>query len=350
MSEATARPDDDLDPRRSGEDGQFEGAIRPARLDGFVGQEQVKEQLRIGLEAARLRGEMMDHVLLHGPPGLGKTTLAHIIANEMDCFLRTTSGPAIERPGDLAAILSNIEPRAVLFIDEIHRLSRVVEEVLYPALEDFQIDVMIGKGPGARSIRIDLPRFTLIGATTRIGLLTSPLRDRFGVVQHINLYQAEELQRIVENSAAALGVPMTSEGAHEIARRSRGTPRVANRLLRRVRDFAQVRGDGTVNRQTADDTLTGMGIDALGLDALDRRYLETLIDKYEGGPAGVETLGASLNEERDTLEDVVEPFLLSVGFVQRTSRGRVATPSAYRHLGRSAAAVGADQGQLFEDG
>ncbi|NUQ01395.1 MAG: Holliday junction branch migration DNA helicase RuvB [Armatimonadetes bacterium] len=344
------QPGDDLDPRRQGDEGAFERSIRPVRLDGFVGQESVKEQLRIAMEAARYRGEMMDHVLLHGPPGLGKTTLAQIIANEMDCFLRTTSGPAIERPGDLAAILSNIESRAVLFIDEIHRLSRVVEEVLYPAMEDYQIDVLIGKGPGARAIRLPVPQFTLIGATTRIGLLTSPLRDRFGVVQHIDLYEPDHLRRIVENSAVVLDVPITSEGATEIARRSRGTPRVANRLLRRVRDYAQVRGSGSIDRATADETLTGMGIDPLGLDSLDRRYLESLIDKFDGGPVGIETMAATLNEERDTLEDVVEPFLLSIGFVQRTSRGRLATRPAYMHLGRRPPLRGDDdQGLLFAE-
>ncbi len=340
---------DDLDPQRQPDETGYERSVRPVRMADFVGQEKVKEQLQIALEAADLRGEMLDHVLLHGPPGLGKTTLAHIIANEMGSFLRTTSGPAIERPGDLAAILSNIEPRSVLFIDEIHRLSRVVEEVLYPALEDFQIDVMIGKGPGARAIRIDLPRFTLIGATTRIGLLTSPLRDRFGVVQHIDLYEPAELQQIVENTAGVLGVPITKDGAAEVARRSRGTPRVANRLLRRVRDYAQVRGDGTIDAAIADETLTGMGIDRLGLDPLDRRYLETLIDKFDGGPVGVDTLSAALNEERDTLEDVVEPFLLMVGFVQRTSRGRLGTPAAYRHLGRRPLAAPDEQQSLFDE-
>ncbi|MBI2299914.1 MAG: Holliday junction branch migration DNA helicase RuvB [Armatimonadetes bacterium] len=342
------RQTDDLDPDRHGDDGAHERSVRPVRMGQFVGQEKVKEQLRIAMEAARLRGEMMDHVLLHGPPGLGKTTLAHIIANEMDCFLRSTSGPAIERAGDLAAILSNIEDRAVLFIDEIHRLSRPVEEVLYPAMEDYQIDVLIGRGPGARAIKIDIPKFTLIGATTRMGLLTSPLRDRFGVVQHIDLYDADALQTIVENTARILGVPIDEGGAREIAKRSRGTPRVANRLLRRVRDYAEVRGDGSVDTTVADETLRGMGIDPLGLDDSDRRYLAMIIDKFEGGPVGVDTLSAALNEERETLEDVVEPFLLMIGFIQRTNRGRMATPSAYRHLGRRPPENESGQARLFD--
>lgn len=341
---------DELDPRRQADDMLHERSVRPARLEQFVGQEKVKEQLRIGMEAAAYRDEMMDHVLLHGPPGLGKTTLAQIIANEMHCFVRQTSGPAIERPGDLAAILSNIEPRSVLFIDEIHRLNRIVEEVLYPAMEDFQIDIMIGKGPGARAIRIDIPRFTLIGATTRVGLLSSPLRDRFGIAHHIDLYETEDLRQIVANSAAQEGVPITTDGAREIARRSRGTPRVANRLLRRVRDYAQVRGDGRIDDAVADQTLRGMGIDELGLDPVDRRYLEALIDKFEGGPVGVDTLAATLNEERDTLEDVVEPFLLMIGFLQRTSRGRCATAGAWRHLGRRPPLTPeALQGRLFDE-
>jgi Holliday junction DNA helicase RuvB len=339
----------ELNPTRRADDGVSEPSLRPTRLDGFVGQEAVKQQLQIGLQAARLRGEMMDHVLLHGPPGLGKTTLAHIIANEMDCFVRSTSGPAIERPGDLAAMLSNLDPRTVLFIDEIHRLNRIVEEVLYPAMEDFQIDLMIGKGPAARAVKIDLPRFTLIGATTRVGLLSSPLRDRFGVVQHIDLYRPEDLARIVRNSARTLEVEIDEPGASEIARRSRGTPRVANRLLRRVRDYALVKADGRVNAAIAAATLAGMGIDALGLDESDRRYLETIAVKFDGGPVGVDTLSAALNEERETIEDVLEPFLLLLGFVQRTARGRVATSAAWRHLGLTPPGL-LGQPALFDEG
>ncbi|MBI5830811.1 MAG: Holliday junction branch migration DNA helicase RuvB [Armatimonadetes bacterium] len=339
--------DHDLNPTRRGEDGLAEPSLRPQRLLDFVGQDSVKEQLKIGIEAAQLRGDMLDHVLLHGPPGLGKTTLAQILAAEMGCFLRSTSGPAIERPGDLAALLTNLDPRTVLFIDEIHRLNRVVEEVLYPAMEDYEIDLVIGKGPAARAVKIPIPRFTLIGATTRVGLLTSPLRDRFGVVHHVDLYTPEQLRTIVLSSARILGVPIDAEGAAQIAGRSRGTPRVANRLLRRVRDYAQVRGDGTITAQLADETLDGMGIDHLGLDGSDRRYLDALLAKFGGGPTGVETLAATLNEERETLEDVIEPFLLYLGFLQRTARGRVATPAAFRHLGIAPPVLG-DQPGLFD--
>ncbi len=317
------------------EDDAIEASIRPKRLDEYLGQQPVREQLAIYIEAARGRGEALDHVLIFGPPGLGKTTLSHVIANELGVNLRVTSGPVIEKAGDLAALLTNLQPHDVLFIDEIHRLSPVVEEVLYPAMEDFQIDIMIGEGPAARSIKLDLPPFTLIGATTRAGLLTAPLRDRFGIVQRLEFYSAEELARIVRRSAKILGIDCAAEGAGEIARRSRGTPRIANRLLRRVRDYAQVRADGRVDRDVARAALAMLEIDEHGFDEVDRRLLTSIIDKFGGGPVGVSSLAASLGEEPDALEDIHEPFLIQLGFLERTPRGRVATARAYAHFGRT---------------
>ena len=311
----------------------IERALRPTSLAEYVGQPKVREQFGIFIEAARNRAESLDHVLLFGPPGLGKTTLAHIIAREMGVNLRHTSGPVLERAGDLAAILTNLERNDVLFIDEIHRLSAVVEEILYPALEDFQIDIMIGEGPSARSIKIDLPPFTLVGATTRAGMLTNPLRDRFGIVARLEFYSADELAAIVRRSARLLKANLTDEGAREIAHRSRGTPRIANRLLRRVRDYAEVKGTGEISQSVADAALAMLEVDRLGLDIMDRKLLLAVIEKFAGGPVGIDNLAAAVGEERDTLEDVVEPYLIQQGLLQRTPRGRVAAVTAYRHFG-----------------
>jgi Holliday junction DNA helicase RuvB len=315
------------------EDDALEASIRPKRLADYLGQQPVREQLDIYIQAAKGRGEALDHVLIFGPPGLGKTTLSHVIANELGVSLRTTSGPVIEKAGDLAALLTNLQPHDVLFIDEIHRLSPVVEEVLYPAMEDFQLDIMIGEGPAARSIKIDLPPFTLIGATTRAGLLTAPLRDRFGIVQRLQFYDTAELTRIVRRSAQIMGIPCEPEGAAEIARRSRGTPRIANRLLRRVRDYAQVKGEGVITKPIADAAMKMLKVDPEGFDELDRRLLQTIAESFAGGPVGVESLAAALSEERGTLEDVVEPFLIQQGFLVRTARGRMLAPKAWTWLG-----------------
>ena len=339
-----------ISPAASVPEDAIDRAIRPRALADYIGQEQVKSQLSIFIDAARMRAEALDHVLIFGPPGLGKTTLAHVIATELHVNLRQTSGPVLERPGDLAAILTNLQARDVLFVDEIHRLSPIVEEILYPAMEDYQLDIMIGEGPAARSIKLNLPPFTLVGATTRAGLLTSPLRDRFGIVQRLEFYTIAEIERIVHRTAGILGVQVDAAGALRIAQRSRGTPRIANRLLRRVRDYAQVKGHGGIDESAAHAALDLLDVDPQGLDALDRKLLRTIIEKFDGGPVGIESLSASIGEERGTLEDVIEPFLIQQGLVARTARGRVATRLAWQHLGLSMPERAAANLPLFGEG
>lgn len=328
---------DDRLPKLSGEEIvddelSYEYSLRPRVFNEFVGQDKIKDNLKVFIEAAGKRKEALDHVLFYGPPGLGKTTLAHIIAGELKVNIKSTSGPVLERPGDLAAILTNLSEHDILFIDEIHRLPRIVEEVLYPAMEDFELDIIIGQGPSARTLKLTLPKFTLIGATTRTGLLTSPLRERFGIINRLGFYEAEELEKIVLRSSGILNIPLSPDAAEEIARRSRGTPRIANRLLRRIRDFAEVKGDGRIDLNIANESLLCLEVDNIGLDGMDRQLLLTLIEKFGGGPVGVETLSASLREDKETIEDVYEPFLLQIGMIERTQRGRVATKNAYTHL------------------
>jgi Holliday junction DNA helicase RuvB len=323
----------EISPLRNEEDTGFEPGLRPTSLEDYIGQERLKTNLRVWIEAAKSRGEPLDHVLFHGPPGLGKTTLAHIIARELQVGIKISSGPVMERTGDLAALLTNLEDRDIFFIDEIHRLSRVMEEILYPAMEDYKLDLILGQGPSARTIRLDLPRFTLVGSTTRTGLLTSPLRDRFGVVERLDFYTPEELTKIAIRSAGILGIPTDPEGASEIARRSRGTPRIANRLLRRVRDYAEVKADGIITREIAQQALSLYEVDQMGFDRMDRKILLTIMEKFRGGPVGVETLAAAINEDKETIEEVYEPYLIQCGFLNRTPRGRVVTDHAYRHFG-----------------
>jgi holliday junction DNA helicase RuvB len=323
-----------IDSEQDNEEVQFDNSLRPSQLADYVGQEKIKENLKIFISAAQMREESLDHVLFYGPPGLGKTTLANIIASEMNANIKSTSGPVIEKSGDLAALLTNLKKGDVLFIDEIHRLSNVIEEILYSAMEDYKLDIMIGQGPSARSIKLELPPFTLVGATTRAGLLTSPLRDRFGVVHRLDYYNEKELEIIITRSAGILEIAIVPEGANEIARRSRGTPRIANRLLRRVRDYAQVKADGIITRDVAGSALEMMEVDGKGLDKMDHKLLLAMIEKYSGGPVGIESLAASISEEKDTIEDVLEPYLIQTGFIQRTPRGRVATPMAYKHFNK----------------
>lgn len=335
--------------REMGGDNEIEYSLRPKLLDDYIGQTKVKENLKIFMEAAKNRGEQLDHVLLYGPPGLGKTTLAGIIANEMGVNIRITSGPAIEKQGDLAALLTNLSENDILFIDEIHRLNRSVEEILYPAMEDGALDIIIGKGPSARSIRLDLPRFTLIGATTKAGALTAPLRDRFGVISRLEIYKNEDLMKIIQRSAGILGIEVTDKGAAEIASRSRGTPRIANRLLRRVRDFAEVKANGVITDQVADFALRMLEVDKLGLDSTDKRMILSIINNYDGGPVGLDTIAATIGEESDTIEDVYEPFLMQIGFINRTPRGRMVTRLAYEHFGIEYTNKAKPQITLFDD-